>query len=78
MTLPAVYKHPVDLVLQKSLGFLSHTEMLRCSFWGCAVDLGCICSDVVCKINVREKNAFTWNRALKARMFFYVSFSLCV
>lgn len=79
MMLLAVYKHPVDLVLQKSsLGLLSHTEMLRCSFQGCAVDLGCICSDLVCQINVPEINVFTWNRALTARMFFYVSFFLCV
>lgn len=79
MMLLAVYKHPVDLVLQKSfLGILSRTEMLRCSFWGCAVDLDCICSDLVCQINVPERNVFTWNRALKAGMFFYVSFSMCV
>lgn len=79
MTLLAVYKHPVDLVLQKSsLGFLSHAEMLCCSSQGCAVDLGCICSDVVCQINVPERNVFTWNRALKAGMFFCVSLSLCV
>lgn len=79
MTLLVVYEHPVDLVLQKFfLDFLTHTEMLCCSYWGCAGDLGCICSDLVCQIDVPERNVFTWNRALNAGMFFCVSFSICV
>lgn len=79
MMLLVVYKHPVDLVLQKSsLGFLSHTEMLCCSYWGCAGDLGCICSDLVCQIDVVEINVFTWNRALKAGVFFCLFFYLCL
>lgn len=33
MVLLAVYKHPVDLALQKTLlGFLNRTERLCCSF----------------------------------------------
>lgn len=42
------------------------------------MDLGCICSDLVCQINVPERNVFTWKRALKAGMCFYVSLSPCI
>jgi len=77
MTLLAVYKHPVALVLQKSsLGFLSHAEMLRCSGRGCAAGLGCVCSRLVCQIHVPERNVFTWNGALRAGMFFLCVFKI--
>lgn len=79
MALLAVYKHPVELVLQKSaVGFLGCTEMVGHSFQGCGADPACSCWDSVCQIHIPERNAFNWSEALKAWLFFYVSFSLSV